>query len=41
MSLDLSVKNKYPTLAIGYAVARNVKIERIMSELEKEKKTCH
>jgi DNA/RNA-binding domain of Phe-tRNA-synthetase-like protein len=38
MRLDSSVKNKYPTLTIGYAVARNVKIERIVSELEKEKR---
>jgi len=35
MRLDLSVKNKYNTLAIGCAVARNVKAERIVSELEK------
>jgi len=38
MRLDSSVKNKYPTLTIGYAVVRNVKIELIVSELEKEKR---
>jgi len=38
MKLDSSVKNKYPELTIGYAVARNVKVERIVSELEKEKR---
>jgi len=38
MRLDSSVKNKYPTLTIGYAVARNVKAERIVSELEEEKR---
>lgn len=37
MRLESSVKNKYPTSTIGYAVVRNVKIERIVSELEKEK----
>ena len=38
MKLDLSVKNKYPELTIGYAVARNVKVKRSMSELEEEKR---
>jgi DNA/RNA-binding domain of Phe-tRNA-synthetase-like protein len=38
MRLDSSVKNKYPELTIGYAVARNVKVERIVSELEEEKR---
>lgn len=38
MRLDSSVKNKYPKLTIGYAVVRNVKIERIVSELEEEKR---
>ncbi|NIU83750.1 MAG: hypothetical protein GWN17_07575, partial [Candidatus Korarchaeota archaeon] len=38
MRLDSSVKSKYPELTIGYAVARNVKVERIVSELEEEKR---
>jgi len=38
MKLDSAVKNKYPELTIGYAVLRNVKVERIVSELEEEKR---
>ena len=37
MRLDPSVKEKYPKLTIGYAITRNVKIERTVKELEKEK----
>ncbi len=38
MKLDSSVKNKYPELTIGYAIVRNVKVERTVSELEEEKR---
>lgn len=37
MRLDPSVKEKYPELTIGYAIARNVKVERTVKELEEEK----
>jgi len=37
MRLDPLVKEKYPKLTIGYAIARNVKVERTVKELEEEK----
>ena len=38
MRLNPSVKEKYPELAIGYAIARNVKVEKVKKGLEDEKK---
>ena len=38
MRLNPSVKEKYPELAIGYALARNVKVEKVKKGLEDEKK---
>ena len=39
MELNPSVKRRYPELTIGYAIARNVKVERIEKKLEDEKKS--
>src|SRR3990170_3679408 len=39
MRLTPSVKEKYPELAIGYAVVRNVKVEKTRKELEDRKKS--
>lgn len=39
MRPDPSVKEKYPELAIDYAIARNVKVERTVKELEEEKQS--
>ncbi len=38
MRLNPSVKEKYPELAIGYAIARDVKVEKVKKGLEDEKK---
>jgi len=37
MRLDPLVKKRYPELVIGYATARNVKVERVVKKLEEEK----
>lgn len=37
MRLDPIVKERYPELVIGYATARNVKVERVLKKLEEEK----
>jgi len=37
MRLDPVVRNRYPELMIGYATARDVKVERTVKKLEEEK----